>query len=555
MDGPPAPATSAPVNGRTIVHALWGLLLAGCYTGVSADADAPTAGSAGDDGDSAPGGDGDGDGSGDDGDDGDGTPAGECDGELVPTVALRFLTRHEYDNTVRDLFGRPMDVTGDFVPDEAVDGFLSNSVRAPSQAQLERFVGAAEVLAASAVGEDLERFAACSPEDRACAETFVGEFGRRAFRRPLQSDEVDAYLADYDALAPEQGGVLALETVATAMLASPNFLYVGARTEGDETLQAYDLASRLSYFLWSTMPDETLFVAAADGRLASAEGVEDEVRRMLDDPRAADTLHAFARQWMEVEDLWTRAPKNPETFATWTPELAEAAELDTARLLADVVQDGDARLQTVLLSRRAWVDDDLADLYGVAHPAGGEGWVDLPEGERAGVLTRAAFVASHSHSEEVSWVHRGKLVRERFLCGTLPPPPPVADDAVLNDDARLEDETCAGCHTLMDPIGFGLDEYDAIGAFTGDASDGTIVGVEAIEFEGGAGLSEALAAMPEVTECFADQMFVFANRRHAEASEDCATQSMREAFAQSDGDIRELMVALATSEAFRGEGA
>lgn len=530
--------------------------MGGCYSGLAADAGAAgdAAPSGGDPGSADTDGAEPGETGGDD--DGDGEPSGACDPGEGSRVALRFLTRHEYENTVRDLFGRPMGVTADFIPDEAVDGFFANSVRAPSQAQLERFIDAAETLAASAVGQDLERFASCDPADRTCAEAFVSSFGRLAFRRPLRDEEVEAYLEDYDALDPDQGGSVALETVATAMLASPNFLYVGARTEdGDETLLAYDLASRLSYFLWSTMPDEALFDAASEGRLTTAEGIEEEVRRMLDDPRAADTLHAFARQWMEVEDLWTRAPKNADTFASWTPELAEAAEQDMARLLERVVLEEDARLETVLLSRRAWVDDALADLYGVAAPSGGEGWVDLPETERAGILTRAAFFASHSHSDDVSWVHRGKLVRERFLCSVLPPPPPVADDAPLNDDARLEDAACAGCHTLMDPIGYGLDGYDAIGAFNGEDADGTIIGVESVEFEGAVGLSEALASSAEVEACFADQMFVFANRRRADTAEKCTTKAMREAFADSDGDIRELLVALATSPAFRGEGA
>ncbi len=528
-------------------------LCAGCYTGASASADGlpDPAGETGNENDTD---DPDGSDSGSDDGDTEDPPTG-CEDAGLPVVALRFLTRHEYENTVRDLFGRPMDVTADFVPDEAVNGFLSNSVRAPSQAQLERFIGAAETLATAAVGEDLDRFASCDPQERSCAEEFVTAFGRLAFRRPLRPDEVATYLEDYDALTTDQGGTVALETVATAILASPNFLYVGARTEeGDDELLAYDLASRLSYFLWSTMPDEELFDAASEGRLSTAEGVEEEVRRMLDDPRSADTLHAFAGQWMEVEDLWLRAPKNPEAFASWTPELAKAAELDMARLLETVVLDEDARLETVLLSRRAWVDDTLADLYGVPAPAGGEGWVDLPDDERAGVLTRAAFFASHSHSEDVSWVHRGKLVRERFLCGVLPPPPPVADDAVLNDDARLEDEACAGCHTLMDPIGYGLDGYDAIGAFGGEKADGTIIGVQAVEFEGAVGLSEALASSAEVQACFAKQMFVFANRQQLGADDDCSGQAIRESFGQSDGDIRELMVALATSTAFRGEG-
>lgn len=535
------------------------LLLAGCYGGVEVPAGAADGAT---DTDLAPGGDASDEGGNEtggdetEGEDETGDPPTGCEAtDGLPAVPLRFLTRLEYENTIRDIFGRSLDVTSAFPPDEAVGGFFSNSVRAPSTTQIEQFVEAAGVLAGIAVWDDASSFVACQPSDSSCAETFIVNFGRLAFRRPLQSEEVDTYLADYDAIRADQGGEVALEVVLTSLLSSPHFLYIGARTESsDPAAPAYDLASRLSYFLWATMPDDALFAAAENGELDSVEGVESHARRMLDDPRSAAALQSFGRQWLEVEGLFTNAPKDADLFGEWTPELASAAERESAKLVEDVITNGDAKLASILTDRRAWIDADLADLYGVPTPAGGQGWVELPEGERAGILTRAAFLAGHAHSQETSWVHRGKLVRERFLCGELPPPPPVADDSPLNDGGRLEDPACAGCHVLMDPIGLGFEQYDAVGVFVDGNAPGVVHGLDEPDFDGALELSDRLAQTPQVAECFAEQLFAFANRRAVEEGDECDVARIREAFVEGDGDIRELLVTFAVSDAFTGMG-
>lgn len=529
-------------------------LLGGCYSGLqdggAGQADGADAGEdAGDGADGADGADG-----GDDDDDDDGVPGQDCD-ESTP-VALRFLTVEEYRNTIRDLLGEGLDEVVVLAPDEVVGGFAANSTQAPSPTQIERFVDVASDLAVFAAGERLDRFVDCAPADAGCAESFVIALGRRAFRRPLTTEEVDAYLSDFEAIAAAQGAELGLQVVATAMLASPSFLYVGERTDSDDPdAMAFDLASRLSYFLWSTMPDDALLDAAASGGLDSADGVQAEVRRMLDDPRAAQTLASFSTQWLEVDALALAAPKHPDLFPEWTTTLADAAERETAALMEHVVLDGDRRLSSLLQSREAWVDPELAALYGVASPGPDGGWVQLPEGERAGLLTRAAFLAGHAHATENSWVHRGKVVRERLLCGELPPPPPVADDSPINDDSRLTDPGCMGCHTLMDPIGSGLDDYDPIGRFVGGSAQGNVAGLDAPDFDGGSALSDMLAEAPDVQRCFAVQMVRFAHRRTLQPSDSCEVAAIREAFEDSDGDIAELIVALAMGTGFRGGAA
>jgi hypothetical protein len=533
--------------------ALAACLPAGCYGGLHGwNDEAAAADGGGTDGaDDGAGTDGADDGS----DTGDGPADAACEGSGSPAIALRYLTRAEYENTIRDLFGESQDVTGAFAPDESVGGYYANSTQAPSSTQLEMFLDTAESLAQAAIEDRFDRFVACQPADEGCAEAFVTEFGRRVFRRPLAADEVAAYLSDFETIAADQGPELGLQVVAAAMLASPHFLYIGHRSElVDPQARAFDLASRLSYFLWATMPDEDLMSAAASGELATTEGVEVQVRRMLEDERAADMLESFATQWLDVGSLVQSAPKHPEQFPQWTAELALAAERETSELMRRVVQDGDARLATLLQSREAWVDASLASLYGVPAPADGAAWITLPEGERAGLLTRAAFLARHAHATENSWVHRGKVVRERFLCGSLPPPPPIADDSPINDDSRLNDPTCSGCHLLMDPIGVGFEGYDPVGTFVGGSAPGRIEGIDDPAFDGAIELSERLAASVEVQDCFAVQMFGYANRRATEGEDACALEAVSTRFAESEGDIVELVVALATADVFTALG-
>ncbi|MFO0631645.1 MAG: DUF1592 domain-containing protein [Nannocystaceae bacterium] len=526
---------------RSLAAILGLSLLSACYEGLD-----PAAAAAEPDADGSSGNAGDSTGAAPDG------PPADC-AATSPHVALRTLTRREYANTMRDLLGVGDDVAMSFAADEQVAGYDANATQAPSTTQLELYLDAAEQLGAIAAGSEIARFVDCTPGDDGCAEAFIAGFGARAFRRPLSASEQAAYLADYTAIAGEQGAALGLQVVATAMLASPHFLYLGDRSElGDDSARAWDLASRLSYFLWATMPDDTLFEAAAQGQLSTRDEVAAQVRRMLDDPRAADALASFSAQWLEVASLGQRAPKDPAMFPDWTPALADAAEREAATMLHRVVRDGDGSFASLLRSREAWVDEALAAAYGVAAPADGEGWVVLPQDQRAGLLTRIAFLAGHAHATQNSIVHRGKWVRERMLCTTLPPPPPGAADQPIDEDSRLQDGACKGCHSLMDPIGIGFDGYDAIGMYLGTATPGRIEGFDPAEFADPIALSELLAEAPEAHACFAEQLFAFANRRTVADDEACGVDEIAAAFA-SDGDIVALIVELATAPGFTGQ--
>lgn len=539
--------------------------LTGCYSGLTDGFGGPEGqADGGDDAGAADAGSDDADGSGDDGgDDGsDGEPVPQCEGLEIAAAPLRRLTGLEYDNTVHQLLGDQTQPASSFAPDESVAGFSANAVAPLSALQLDQYFTAAERLASEAVAERWDTVVGCDVADADCIPGFVASFGRRALRRPVTDEEHASYLALYEQTATAVDADAGVEVLIAAMLMSPSFLYHVEPSEGDDegpvVLGGYAMASRLSYFVWNSMPDDELFDLAEAGMLADAEVVQTQVRRMLDDQRAASTIASFHRQWLSIDGLG-EAVKDAELFPEWTVALGEAMEHETIAFADEVIRRGDGSLHTLLTASWSVVDADLAALYGVPAPQAGFAVTELDPEQRAGVLTHASFLASNAHAAENSWVHRGKFVRERLLCSELPAPPPGVEVNDANDPDRLETPECASCHTLMDPIGTGLDNYSPIGAFqtvddSGETIDGSgeVVGITDVgTFDGGVELAHALAGAPQVGDCMATQWFRYATRRKETPDDACTVSGIRAAFSDSGQDIRELMVAIASSDAFR----
>jgi hypothetical protein len=227
---------------------------------------------------------------------------------------------------------------------------------------------------------------------------------------------------------------------------------------------------------------------------------------------------------------------------------------ETRSFADEVIRHGDGKLQTLMTAPWTIADASLAQLYGVAPAAGesGFGKIDLPASERAGLLTQAGFLATNAHAAEVSWVYRGKFVRENLLCQPLPAPPPGVEVNDALDLGRLDNPECASCHLMMDPIGMGFDDYDPIGIYADNGASGEVTGVDDIgQFDSAVELAGSLAASPDVHDCVATQWFRYAARRENREADDCSLQSIQATFAASGQDVRELIVAVATADTFR----
>ena len=305
---------------------------------------------------------------------------GAQDPEEAPEVGLgklRRLTRAEYNNTVRDLLGDDSRPAAAFLPDDASAGYAANAHAPVSRLHVEEYMRAAERLAQDAAGRlglwvscDLEVSGA---EAEACARGFITSFGRRAYRRPLTRDEEDALLAVYAEKASDAGFAAGLQLVIQALLQSPHFLYrveLGALGLGDEAaaagevvpLTGYELASRLSYLLWASTPDDELLAAAESGALASPAGLEAQAARMLDDPRSQGGVVSFFSQWLELGELLT-LQKDAAALPAWSSSLRASMYVETMMFADYVLRDGDGRLETLLTAPWSIVNGPLMEHY------------------------------------------------------------------------------------------------------------------------------------------------------------------------------------------------
>jgi hypothetical protein len=498
---------------------------------------------------------------------------------LVGSDQLRRLTREQYENTIEDLLGVATEVTASFLPDDRVGAFATNSSVPITELAIENYQAAAEDIASQAV-PNASVLVPCDAASNAgaCAQTFIESWGARAFRRPLEDVEIERLLSVYETGAASDGFEGGLSLIIQAVLQSPNFLYLleygdGVVTggEGEEValLTNYELATRLSYLLWNTMPDDALFEAAAAGDLIEVEGLQEQAFRMLEDERATAGWVSFHRQWLGLDQLES-TEKDPQYFTGFDDAMREAMVEETARFVRWVFSEGDGRLETLLTADFGFPTGPLFELYGIdPTEADADGMVRFPDGERSGLLTQAGVMSVLAHRNRTSPVHRGLMVREQLFCQDLPPPPPGVNDTLPEPEPNQseqdvlrehrENPECSGCHTLIDPIGFTLERYDAVGRYRTsvgtvpiDAS-GELVGTDVDgPIETVPQLAEKLAQSEQVQACLADQWFKFGLGRMPHGEDDqCSTAAVAAALENSDGDVRELVAALVTSDAFR----
>ena len=497
--------------------------------------------------------------------------------ERAGALPLRALTRVEYERTVNALLEVDASQEASRFPSEITGKSGFATVGQISPLHVERFARAAEAIAERS-GPYLEREHPCDQqEERECAVAFIERFGEQAHRRPLESQEREEYLALYD--AARQGELEldhreALKLIVEATLQSPFFLYhwqLQRAPEGpDEALGAWQLANRLSYFLWRSMPDAALRRAAQDGELGTREGVERQARRLLADERAHATVADFFVELAHLERL-PDLPKHGGLFPDFD-EHVRASLLEAARayIIEAVFGEGGGRYDELLTASWAMVDEHTAALYGVGAPSSGAfERVELNPDQRAGLLTHPALLAVHADATEGNPIFRGLMVREVFLCDEVPPPQgdvPALPTGEGGDTLRervthhTSGPQCASCHTFINEPGFALGHYDAIGAYIeterGQAIDPSgelrmMDSEERFAFKGARDLAEILAVRPEVHRCLVERLSAFALARALGSEDVPSLDALAGGFEASSLDVPELLVAIVTSKTFR----
>jgi hypothetical protein len=497
------------------------------------------------------------------------------DSDAPGRALIRRLSNAEYDATVAALFGDDTPRATAFPADTAVHGFMNNTdVQDVSPALGEQYLAAAEAIAAKAT-QNVDTFMGCKlSTGEACVTDFIARFGKRAWRRPLDTTEradlLDVFRAGRDKFDATTG----VQLVLGAMLTSPSFLYrveVGRPVAGKpyNALTSWEMASRLSYFLTGTMPDDKLIqLAEADG-LTTPESIAAEARRLLATPAARKQTAEFFSGWLDLRAT-TRLQRDTAQFPKWDSRFGGMFGDETRNFVTRVVFDGAGDYQTLLTAPFTYGAPELAAFYGgTAGPAtNGVARIDLLPAQRAGILTQASFLATHSKEVQTDPVSRGKFVRERLLCqGIAPPPPdipimaPVITPGSTTRQRFVEHEAntvCAACHKLLDPVGLAFENYDAIGQWR-DKEQGTDIDASgdltatdvAGPFTGVVAMAAKLATSTKASSCFVRQWFSFAFGRAEVISDEPRIDALVSAFQQSRLKVIELMVAVTQTPDFR----
>jgi hypothetical protein len=502
-------------------------------------------------------------------------------GYAKTTVVLRRLTNEQYNNTVRDLLGDLTGPANQFPPEDFVNGF-KNQYQAQSLTPvlMEAYSAAAEKLAAAAFrGGDTAKLVPCAPS-AACRETFVRNFGLKAFRRPLDPPEVKRYAGLFSGSSDFLAGA---QLVVEAMLQSPHFLFRLEDTPNPKW-KPYAAATRLSYALWGSMPDSALLAAAAQGELSTPKGLDRAARRLLDHPHARQALDEFVSQWIRFDRLLT-ASKDRRKYPQFTREAAVAMTEETRLFVSDLVWSG-RNFMDVFTADYAFVNSELAAIYGLPTPAKEFDRVQFrPDSERAGILGQATFLALTAKPDETSPTARGLFVREQFLCQHVADPPPGVNTNLpavteakpqTNRDrmrVHLSDASCATCHNLIDPIGYGFEKFDAVGGrrdkmtlvFGGGMrnraapaktieldldTSGTVAGIPDSQFRSPRELGGVLARAPQCQECVAKQYFRYIAGRMETPADTPVIAKAIAAFRNSRFRFTELMIALVQAREF-----
>jgi Protein of unknown function (DUF1592)/Protein of unknown function (DUF1588)/Protein of unknown function (DUF1595)/Protein of unknown function (DUF1585)/Protein of unknown function (DUF1587) len=503
-----------------------------------------------------------------------GTPVDCAQGRHPSVSAMRRLSVAQYANAVRDVFDnrvRP----GPTYPGpygSSISGFSSEpSINEVGEQSTEQLLTAAEEVGL-AVAPVVGQLLPCAAQaNEACAATFVDTYARRAYRRAVTADEREALLKTYR--AARTGGATFPEAIAITsahLMQTPQFLYVAEDAAGEgRELTSIELATRLSFLLWDSVPDDALLAQAEGGALTNPEVLAAEAQRLLASSKADTAMARFFREWAQIDRV-SPSDKDTAAFPFFNASYANAINESFDRFVLGQLRGG-GTLKSLLTGSEVYVNADLASSFGVTAPPAGT-WVrlDTSDGRAAGLSTQPLLLASASHASEPSYVYRGRFVRKRLLCDTFGPPPADAQATFSgitlppNPTARQVSDSvraraaCGACHNQIDPPGLAYEHFDAVGRYRETYPGGGAIETggempvrgQTVAFSSGPDLMQQLAEHAKVKECLSLQLFRFAFSRVETEADVCTVNALGAALEASDFSLNEGLMALTRSDAF-----
>jgi hypothetical protein len=499
--------------------------------------------------------------------------------QAAPPATLHRLTTRQYVNTIKSLLGDDVAIPA-IEPDLKLYGFTSVATGELTIAPraLEQYELAARELAHQviAVQERRDRVVGCREPSDACLRAFFSRFGRRAWRRPLVPAELDTIAGVIASAETALGGTdrwAAVEFGIALVLQAPDFLYrieLGKPAPGaprHRVLDGFEMASRLAFVLTDAGPDDALLDAAAAGELDDEDGVRTHVAELLDQPRGREALGRFYGEYLNLDRI-DEVSKDPAKFPQLTPVLKDGMRAELEAMFTHLVFDQGGDYRKIFTTDQVFVTDELAALYGVEPPGPFEPSPTLrtlpADSLRGGMMTSAALMLIYADNAASSPTRRGRFVRQNLLCEQIPPPPPGVNTSFEGVPGKTirerlavhrENPVCSACHMLMDPIGLAFERFDAIGQLRTEEAPGIPVDdageIDGVPIAGARDLGAFLARDPRVGPCFVKQFYRFATGHVERAAEEPWIDQLATDFADDGFRVKELVLRLASSPAFR----
>ncbi len=503
--------------------------------------------------------------------------AASCD---VKSAPMRRLNRFEYSNTLQDLLGENLRF-GNQLPSEEVGNGFGNEARSMSVSSLlaEQYGEVADEVANRTVGDDARwnSLHSCvasvsAGSESSCSTRLIERLLTRSFRRPATTAEQSVYGTLYQSMREKRDFKAAIEAVISAVLQAPEFLYrveFGSNDVASGKLKptAYEMASRLSYFLWGSMPDDALFKTAEAGGLSTADSVLREAQRMLDDGKSRRMVEYFFDSFLPISGL-SNLERDSELFPTFSAEVGALMRTEVHTLVQHVIFDGPGDWTSVLTAPYSFMDGKLASFYGVEGVSGDRfRKVDVDTNQRLGLLTRAGIMAGTIHSSKTNPVVRGANIVKQMLCIDIPlptgdvadliTPPDPGSGATARDrfSRHSSDPVCQNCHKLMDPVGLVFEQFDPVGLFRTHENNtlidthGELPG-SGVQVANAVEMVQAIADDPRTYQCFAYNWANFAYGKTIGVEESCLKSSIERAFVESDYNVKTLLLDLTQTQDF-----